>query len=130
MQTKEILSWLKLFIVSFVIISLVWLAMEKFASGYLGVAIETPLENIALYAGLIAIVVATAQWVLNPKPKTSEDMARERMAEAGNVMPAYEQTSTEPAAQEDAFEPSPPVAAKRRAKPVAKKKPAAKKGRR
>ncbi len=129
MQTKEILRLIKLFVISFIFIALVWAGAQQFLSSYLGISLDTPLSNIALYAGMIAIVVTTAQWVLNPRKKTAEDVMRERMAEAGNVMaaPQAEQAAPE---QEDAFEPAPPpVAAKPRARTPAKKK-AAKKGRR
>ena len=87
MQTKAILSVLKIFIISSILIALVWAGAQQFVNAYFGFSLDTPLSSIALYAGLIAVVIATAQWVLNPKPKTTEDVVRERMAELGNVVP-------------------------------------------
>lgn len=134
MQTKEIFSWLKLFIVSFVFIAAVWAGVQEYARVYSGISFDTPLERIALYAFLLAVVIATAQWVLRPKPKTAEDLMREQMAGMGPVAPPSE---PEPA-QEAYFEPAPlgpsaPARARRSAakkKPAAKKKGAKKKGRR
>ena len=139
MQTKEILNWLKLFIVSFVFIAAVWAGVQEYARVYAHISFDTPLERIALYSFMLAVVIATAQWVLRPRPKTAEDYARERMAEIGSIVPNPEAVlAPEPSMPEEAFEPSPPAmpsssrarrsAAKK--KPAAKKKGAGKKGRR
>ncbi len=134
MQTKEIFGWLKLFIVSFVFIAAVWAGVQEYARVYASISFDTPLERIALYAAMLAVVIATAQWVLRPKPKTAEDYMRERMAESV-PMPNY---AAEPA-QEPGFEPSMPAMPSSRVrarpkpakkKPKAKKKAAKKKGRR
>lgn len=134
MQTKEMFSWLKLFIVSFVFIAAVWAGIEQYAKYSTGFSLGLPLERIILYAFLLAVVIATAQWVLRPKPKTAEDLMHEHMAEMGQAAPASEQEQ----ASEGYFEPAPlgpatPRRAKRSAskkKAAPKKKAAKKKGRR
>ncbi len=126
MKTKEIFTWLKLFIVSFVFIAVVWAGVQEYARFYAGVSFETPLERIALYSAMLAVVIATAQWVLSPRPKTADDYMRERMAETIPVISSVEMQS-----EGAEFEPAPPAEPlARRAKPKAKKKAAKKKGRR
>ncbi len=125
MQTKEIFTWLRLFIVSFVFIAIVWAGVQEYAKFYAGIQFDTPLERIALYASMLAVVIATAQWVLRPRPKTAQDYMREHMAETV-PMPNYTQEAAEPG-----FEPTMPAprSPARRA-PAKKSKPKSKKGRR
>ena len=67
---RELLLWLRVFIVSFIVVVL----FRYWLEGQIGY--DHNWSSIALSALLVAIAIATAQWVLRPRPK----MAGERQA--------------------------------------------------
>ncbi len=60
---REIWLWLRVFIVSFIVVVLFryWLEAQ--------ISYDHNWSSIALSALLVAIAIATAQWVLRPRPK-------------------------------------------------------------
>ena len=87
MQTQDIVNWLKLFVVSFVVIALGRTWFEQYAFG--GVK---NYGSVALFAGIVAVAIATAQFVLAPKPKPNLQMPHAPLA-AGSKPPAAKKTA-------------------------------------
>jgi hypothetical protein len=71
---KDILLWLKVFVVSFIVIA----AFRYFIEEQLGYGHNW--FSIALTASLVAIAIATAQWVLSPTPKNKAIMQNKPQA--------------------------------------------------
>ena len=85
-EMREIWSWLRVFIVSFIVVAAFryWLEAE--------VAYEHNWSSIALSALLVGIAIATAQWVLRPRPRQMGRMA----APAPYVLPPAPPIPSEP----------------------------------
>jgi len=82
MQTQDVVNWLKLFAVSFVVIALARTWFEQSAFG--GVR---NYDSIAFFAFIVAIAIATAQFVLAPKPYSART-APAAMIPAAPALPA------------------------------------------
>jgi hypothetical protein len=74
MQKKGCESWIKYFVVSFVLVCLVWYAGSLLLYGTLENITYVifgllPVPKVMLYAFFISIVIATAQYVLEPSAR-------------------------------------------------------------
>lgn len=75
MQKKGCESWIKYFVISFILVCAVWYAgslllygsMENVTYVVLGLL---PVPKVMLYAFFISIVIATAQYVLEPSARS------------------------------------------------------------
>jgi len=105
MQIKYLVNWLKLFVVSFVVAAVGRIWFEEYAFGSV-----KSYGSVALFAGIVAIAIATAQAVLAPRPKP--DM-RARMAAPLEVSQAYVEP-TIPVQQEPVFSASKSSSAKKK----------------
>ena len=86
MQTQDIVNWLKFFVVAFVVIALARTWFEQYAFGTV-----RDYDSIALFSGIVAVAIATAQFVLAPKPIPVRAMRETPIAAAVPAMPAYSQ---------------------------------------
>ena len=60
---RELVLWVKIFIISFIVVALVRYVFEVMLD------VEHEWGSIALTAGLVAVAFATAHWVMRPRPK-------------------------------------------------------------
>ncbi len=121
-KLDEVKSWLKIFIISFIVVALVRYGFETLLN------IEHNEFSIAFSAGVVALVFATAQWVLRPRLKSAgmqEVVISLPSDESSAAVGMEAQTPQAEDAEPDLnalLAPTPAISASRKAKSRAKSK--------